>query len=89
MVEEEGKLAKMVQRADIQLRNSYNVSEAAKIIGVSKKPVKRMIEEHEIIDDETRLGTLQSFLVRATVRVLHEELISFLQRGARVNCEKG
>ena len=84
MGEEEKKLVKMIQRADIPFRNSYNVSEAAKIIGVSQKALERMVKEYEVVDGLKIAGTLQGFLARATTRVSRDELVLFFENGAKV-----
>ncbi len=87
MTDFDKRLVKMVHRAGLETRNSYNTSEAADIIGVSAKTVERMIEEFEIIDGEPKPGTLQGFLARSTIRIFHDELVSFFERGAKAICE--
>lgn len=79
----EEKLLKMISRAGLTPRPSYNATEAGEIFGVSDKTIERMLKEFEVIDGEPKPGTLQGFLTRSTMRVAHDEMVSFLERGAK------
>ncbi len=77
----------MVRHANIEPHNSYNTNEVSEILGTSEKTVERMTEEFEILVGEPKPVTLQGFIVRKNKKVSHDELVSFLERGAKAICE--